>query len=210
MQNTSKLAIQAKSSKFKAMNSGTSSLSSKKKTQMKNFIPTFDQFIGESTNPINEAKVKDFDSVKPGDMAEDYHGEKWKVLAKGTGKDFWKTLSKFDDSGIMADMAHHPDRYGMSKRDFEELDLIAVQMKGENAVFTYEPEGACVYESMNEAKEDYVPATVIKDSGDLRKGETVKVDALDYTKRGGSDKVTIIRPDGKKEEILKGNLSVKI
>lgn len=177
---------------------------------MKNFIPTFDEFINESTNAINEAKVKDFESVKPGDMAEDYNGDKWKVLAKGTGKDFWKTLSKFDDSGIMADMAHHPYEYGMSKRDFEELNLIAVQMKGENAVFTYEPDGACVYESLNESKDEFVNATLTKDEGDLRKGQTVKVNALDYTKRGDRDKVGIIRPDGKKAEILKGNLSVKI
>ncbi len=177
---------------------------------MKNFIPTFNQFIRESVQSINEAKMKDFDDVKPGDVAEDYHGEKWKVLAKGTGKDFWKTLSKFDDSGVVADMAHYPDQYGMTKGDFEELYLIAVQMKGETAVFTYDPDGACVYESINEAKDDFVTATVAKDSGDLRKGQSVKVDALDYTKRGDGDKVTIIRPDGKKAEILKGDLSVKI
>jgi len=105
----------------------------------------------ESTNPINEAKVKDFDLVKPGDMAEDYHGEKWKVLAKGTGKDFKRTLAKYDQSGIADDMLSNPSAYGMSKSDANELELIAVQMDDETAVFTYEPDGACVYESVNEA-----------------------------------------------------------
>jgi hypothetical protein len=65
-------------------------------------------------------------------------------------------------------------------------------------------------ESINEAKDDYVPATISKDTGDLKRGQIVKVNALDYTKRGDKDKVEIIRPDGKKTEILKGSLSVKI
>jgi hypothetical protein len=63
---------------------------------------------------------------------------------------------------------------------------------------------------INENKEDFVSATVAKDSGDLRKGQEVKVNALDYTKKGDRDKVGIIRPDGKKSEILKGSLSVRI
>jgi hypothetical protein len=67
-----------------------------------------------------------------------------------------------------------------------------------------------VNESMNEAKDDYVPATLVKDFKDLRKGQTVKVNALNYTKSGDKEMVEIIRPDGKKIEILKGILSVKI
>jgi|LakMenEpi03Aug12_release.lakeMendotaPanAssembly.Ray.scaffolds.fasta_scaffold3393748_1 hypothetical protein len=65
-------------------------------------------------------------------------------------------------------------------------------------------------ESMNEAKEDFVSASMIKPDKDLRKGQIVKVDALEYTQSGDKDLVSIIRPDGKKAKTLKGNLSVKI
>jgi len=104
----------------------------------------------EVKKALNEAKVKDFNLVKPGDMAKDYHGEKWKVLAKGTGKDFKRTLAKYDQSGIANDMLSNPSAYGMSKSDANELKLIAVQMDDETAVFAYEPDGARVYENLKE------------------------------------------------------------
>jgi hypothetical protein len=188
---------------------------------MKNHIPTFDQFVNESISGedklttfdeiFESGRVKDFGKVKVGDKAEDYHGEEWKVVAKGTGKDFDKTLSKYDESGAMIDMQIKPAQFGLSKKDWDELEMIAVQKGRETAVFTYDPDGACVYESINEGtKDEFVSATLVKDDGDLRKGSTVKVEALDYTKKGDKEKVSIIRPDGKKSEILKGNLSVKI
>jgi hypothetical protein len=178
---------------------------------MKIFIPSFDQFVNES-NSINEAKkIKDFDKVKVGDKAKDYGDETSTVIAKGYGRDYDKILAKYDSSGAVLDMKHKPSAFGMTKSDWDNLELIAVENSdGEFVVYTYDPDGACVYESTNEAKDDYVPATLVKDSGDLRKGQTVKVNALNYTKRGDKEKVEIIRPDGKKSEILKGDLSVKI
>jgi hypothetical protein len=186
---------------------------------MKRHIPTFDQFINESndtdklttTDEIFESgRVKDFSKVKVGDKAEDYHGEEWKVVAKGTGKEFDKVLAKYDDSGAMLDMQIKPAQFGLSKTDWDELEMIAVERGREKAVFTYDPDGACVYESIDEGKDEFVSATLIKDDGDLRKGSVIKVEALDYTKKGDNEKVSIIRPDGKKSETLKGNLSVKI
>lgn len=178
---------------------------------MKTYIPSFDQFINES-NSINEAKkIKDFEDVKIGDKAEDYNDENLTVVAKGYGKDYDRILAKYDSSGAVLDMKNRPSSFGMSKSEWNDLELIAVKDSvGEFIVYTYDPDGACVYESVNEGKDDFVPATLVKDSGDLRKGQIVKVDALDYTKRGDKDKVTIIRPDGKKSEIAKGDLSIKI
>jgi hypothetical protein len=65
-------------------------------------------------------------------------------------------------------------------------------------------------ESVNEAKDEFVPANLTEDFEDLRKGDVVKINALEYTK--GNDKETIesIRPDGKKMEIKKAILTVKI
>jgi len=63
---------------------------------------------------------------------------------------------------------------------------------------------------LNEANDEFVPATLTEDFEDLRKGDSVKINALEFTK--GNDKQTIesIRPDGKKMEISKAILTVKI
>lgn len=67
-------------------------------------------------------------------------------------------------------------------------------------------------EWLNEAKssDSYVEATVSSNIKNLKKGDRVKVDALQYTKRGNTEKVEILLPNGKKEEIEKEFLSVKI
>jgi adenylyl- and sulfurtransferase ThiI len=68
-----------------------------------------------------------------------------------------------------------------------------------------------IHESeVNEAKDAFVNATIIQNDGDLKKGDIVKVNALQYTQGGDNDKISIIRGDGKKADILKKNLSVKI
>ncbi len=177
---------------------------------MKQYIPTFDQYLNESD--INEAKkIKDFPKVKVGDKAKDYADHEWTVIAKGLGREYDKFLAKYDSSGAMLDMKHKPASFGMSKSDWDQLELIAVSNKeGEYVVYTYDPDGACVYESVNESKDEFVPATLEKNSGTFRKGDMVKVNALEYTKKGANEMVAIINSAGKKMEILKGDLDVKI
>ena len=65
---------------------------------------------------------------------------------------------------------------------------------------------------LNEAKapDSYVNATVNAQVKSLKKGDIVKVDALQYTKGGDSDKMDVIMPNGKKETIEKKFLEVKI
>lgn len=63
---------------------------------------------------------------------------------------------------------------------------------------------------VNEATTGFVDATLLADVKDLRKSSVVKIDALDYTRRGDNDNVTCIRPDGNKMEILKKSLTVKL
>jgi len=65
---------------------------------------------------------------------------------------------------------------------------------------------------LNEAKspDSYVNATVNAQIKSLKKGDVVKVDALQYTKGGDSDKMDVIMPNGKKETIEKKFLEVKI
>lgn len=66
-------------------------------------------------------------------------------------------------------------------------------------------------EWLNEAKtsETHVNATLNTATRSLKKGETVKVDALQYTKGGNNDKVEVILSNGKTDMIEKKFLDVK-
>ena len=67
-------------------------------------------------------------------------------------------------------------------------------------------------EWLNEAKasEQYVNAILTAPSLGMKKGDVVKVDALQYTSSGNDEKVDIIMANGKKALIDKKNLDVKI
>lgn len=65
-------------------------------------------------------------------------------------------------------------------------------------------------EWLNESKSDeFVNATLTSPVKTLKKGDVVKVNALQYTKSGDSDKIEIILPNKKTELIEKKFLEVK-
>lgn len=65
-------------------------------------------------------------------------------------------------------------------------------------------------EWLNESKsEEFVNATLISPVKTLKKGDVVKVNALQYTKSGDSDKIEIILSNKKIELIEKKFLEVK-
>jgi hypothetical protein len=65
-------------------------------------------------------------------------------------------------------------------------------------------------EWLNESKSDeYVNASITSPFKNYKKGDVVKVNALQYTKSGNSDKVEIVLPTGKKELIERKFLDVK-
>jgi len=79
---------------------------------------------------VNEGKkMKPFKKVKVGDTAEDYNGDEYKVIAVGKVKD----LMKYDDSGAAEELDPNED-------------AIALDGRGGTAVFSYDPDGAAVYE----------------------------------------------------------------
>ena len=67
-------------------------------------------------------------------------------------------------------------------------------------------------EWLNEAttSDHFVNATITSPSLGMKKGDVVKVDALQYTSSGNDEKVDIIMANGKKALIDKKNLDVKI
>lgn len=67
-------------------------------------------------------------------------------------------------------------------------------------------------EWLNEEKDEVIYSSAIlrRDALDLKKGDVVRVDALEYTEAGDEDKVNIITADRKKYTVDKGLLDVKI
>lgn len=78
--------------------------------------------------------------VTSGMVATDYNNEKWKVIKVVPMKDF-STIKKYDESGAMAEAMENPDDYEIE----DDTYLIAVKNADETAVFTYGPDGACVW-----------------------------------------------------------------
>jgi hypothetical protein len=88
-------------------------------------------FLNESEESINEGKkIKPFKKVKIGDKATDYNGDTWNVIAIGKVKD----LAEYDDSGAAEELDPNED-------------AIALDGRGGTAVFSYDPDGAAVYEA---------------------------------------------------------------
>lgn len=110
---------------------------------------------------INEAKVKPFRKVKVGDKATDYNGDTWNVLAVGKVKD----LMRYDDSGAAEELDPNED-------------AIALDGRGGTAVFSYDPDGAAVYEAKKKTFEDAAAEFLLGLSGSdaVNDDEDVKVD----------------------------------
>jgi len=63
---------------------------------------------------------------------------------------------------------------------------------------------------VNESTPGYTNATINTPFEDLKVGDVVKIDALDFTKRGDDEKITCIDKSGAKLEILKKYVTVKL
>lgn len=63
---------------------------------------------------------------------------------------------------------------------------------------------------ISEGTEGFTNATINTEYDNLKVGDVVKIDALDYTKRGDNDKITVIDPSGSKIEVPKKNLTIKL
>jgi len=90
-----------------------------------------------------KTSLKPFAEVEIGDIATTPEGEEGEVLAIGYGKDF-ALIAEYDESGAVMDMKMDPSQYGMSRQDFNELELIAIRFEDEDAVFTYDYDGAYI------------------------------------------------------------------
>jgi len=83
--------------------------------------------------------IKPFRAASIGERAEDYNGNKGKIVAKGTVGG-WKALQKYDESGWMD--PQELKRMGLRSSD----PLVAFKdSHGDTNVFTYGDDGVAVY-----------------------------------------------------------------
>lgn len=80
------------------------------------------------------------------------------------------------------------------------------EVKGKKVSNVGEIKESAISESMDE----FVPASLVMDVQDLKKGDVVKIKAIEYTKLGDNAMIECIRPDGKKMDIQKEAITVKI
>lgn len=63
---------------------------------------------------------------------------------------------------------------------------------------------------VNENMGKFIAGTLNTPFDTLKIGDVIKLDALDYTRRGDNEKITCVLPDGNKAEILKKYITVKL
>lgn len=177
---------------------------------MKN-IQTFERFINESYS-INEAasvpsNVMEF-AKRKGSYATALV-KKVATWAEKAGKRInGGTAIGKNYSTLVLDMKHQGSEIYINL-DNETVELFGELVKDAKS-FKKVLDDNAQNESIKESKDEFVPATLIEDFEDLRKGDSVKINALDYTTGGDKEAVESIRPDGKKMEIKKAILTVKI
>ena len=137
-----------------------------------------------------------------------------------------KTFKKVLDSNAQNESIKESSNKSVTKRDWDKADdeqrfnWLSASIKDVDEVeklvdleWNRLPNVATsnmVKENLKESKDEFVPATLTQDFEDLRKGDSVKINALDFTSGGDKETVESIRPDGKKMEIKKAILTVKI
>ena len=97
-------------------------------------------FIKQNESKINEAaaKIKPFDSVKPGDKAEVLGDTaKWSVIDKAKGKDYAKVLKKYDNSGVVSDMMKNHTDHGLTKKNSKRCLLLQSNLLEEKQKFIH-------------------------------------------------------------------------
>lgn len=166
-----------------------------------------EEFVNENIkieDSVNEGSVKSFDMAIDQLIANVKDGYGWidpdytfDALEAIDDEIDWKSFKSIKDEVynrlIKAGILFYSDDENPEQRGTKVTNL---NQLGESVV--------------NEDVKGFVDANLLNDVKDLRKGSSVKIDALDYTRRGDNDSITCIRPDGNKMEILKKMLTVKL
>ena len=166
--------------------------------KLTNYIPSYDDFLLESS--LYEGSVKEFEMDVEELIAHVKDGYGW--IDPSSVEDTWTTISNIPlkpevKEGLFKRLIKAGILYTTMKNNPEKKDKKITKYTD-------------ITESVNEAKDDFVVGFMANNVDDMKKGDSVKVNALQYTSKGDTDKIDIIRGDGKKTSIYKKDLTVKI
>lgn len=169
---------------------------------MKNLI-TYEQFILNESQ-VNEGAVKQFETAVKNLISNVRSGYGW--IDPEYVYDTVITDSEFDDFN-WKDIKDEVYQRLIDQNLLYYANDADPEVKGQKVSKVSQIKESV---EVNEANDEFVPATLTEDFEDLHKGATVKIKAIDFTQSGDKETVESIRPDGNKMEIKKSVLTVKI
>ena len=110
-------------------------------------------------------------------------------------------------STIILDMKHHGSEIYINL-DNETIELFGEEVKDAKSFAKVLATNESV--EVNEGMGKFVAGTLNTPFDTLKIGDVIKLDALDYTRKGDNEKITCVLPDGNKAEILKKHITVKL
>jgi hypothetical protein len=161
---------------------------------------TYEEFLNESK--VNEGNVKQFEMAMKNLINNIRRGYGW--IDPEYVYDTVVTDSEFDDFN-WNDIKDEVYQRLIDQNLLYYANDADPEVKGKKVSKVGE-----IKESVNEASDEFVNATLSADFEDLKKGQTVKIKAIEFTQGGDKETIESIRPDGKKMEIKKAIIEVKI
>jgi hypothetical protein len=159
-----------------------------------------------------ELPIKDLEYVKSWNEAKDENsvneGAFYRLPRKTIENELWSVAKSVQNffNRASAGVDCKPEELDSIIKNLEKIKKQAKRFSSREEV------SGTVYESgeVNEAIDEFVPASLTNEYQDLKKGDIVKIKAIEYTKLGDRSMIECIRPDGKKMDIKKEFITVKI
>ncbi len=174
----------------------------KKVTSVKQIQESVNEAARVPSNVLEFAKRKGSYATALVKKAAGWAEKAGKYISNGTaiGKNY---------STIILDMKHHGSEIYINL-DNETIELFGEEVTDAKSFAKVLATNESV--EVNEAGDagKFVTGTLNTPFDTLKIGDLIKLDALDYTRRGDDEKITCILPDGNKAEVLKKHITVKL
>lgn len=177
---------------------------------MKDYIPSFEEFINESymnDMGVNEGAVKQFEMAMKSLISNIKQGYGW--IDPEYVEDTITNDSSFDDFEWDTIKDEVYKRLINKNLLYKSMDTDE-ETKGSKITKLSQIQES-TEDILDESKSDFVFANIIKGDGEeLQRGKSIKVNALEYTQSGDDEEVTVVGKNGNTFKTLKRNLKVRI
>lgn len=90
-------------------------------------------------------KIVPFKKLKENQVVVDYADMNWIVIDTAIGKEGYKRLEQYDESGAVYDFFETPEQYEHTEKQADKRKLVAVVNETGYAVFVYGYDGVLAY-----------------------------------------------------------------